>query len=142
MNAVIYARYSSHNQREESIEDQLRVCTDFAIREGINIVGHYCDYAMTGTSDQRPDFQRMIKDSGKKDNSKNAFQAVIVYKQDRFVRWRYDAAIYKAALKKNGVKVISATEAIPDTPEGIITEALLEGMAEYYSVNLSQNIRR
>ena len=134
---VIYARYSSASQREESIEGQLRDCRAFADRYGIRIVGEYCDRALTGTSDKRPEFQRMIRDS-----SKGQFAVVITWKNDRFARSRYDSAIYKAKLKQNGVKVIYAKESIPEGPEGIIFESVMEGFAEYYSANLSQNVRR
>jgi len=137
MNAVIYARYSSHSQQEQSIEGQLRDCYAFAEREGLSVVGEYCDRALTGRSDERPEFQRMIADA-----AKHQFQFIIVYKLDRFARNRYDSAIYKAKLKKHGVKVISATENITDEPEGVILEGLLESMAEYYSANLSKHVRR
>lgn len=135
--AVIYARFSSHAQTEQSIEGQLHVCYDYARREGLNVVGEYIDRAITGKTDNRPDFQRMIADSRKK-----AFQYVIVYKLDRFARNRYDSAIYKHKLKQNGVKLLSAMENIGDNPESIILEAVLEASAEYYSVDLSQKIKR
>lgn len=137
MNAVIYARYSSHSQREESIEGQLRECHDFALKNEMTIVGEYCDRAISGKTDNRPSFQRLIKDS-----EKGRFEAVIMYTLDRFARNRYDSAIYKAKLKKNGVKVYYAKQPMPDTPEGIILESVLEGYAEYYSENLSRNIKR
>lgn len=136
-NAVIYARYSSHNQTEQSIEGQLRVCHEYAQREGFTIVGEYIDRAISGKTDDRPDFQRMISDSRKR-----AFQYVIVYKLDRFARNRYDSAVYKHKLKQNGVKVVSAMENIGDNPEGIILEAVLEASAEYYSLELAQKIKR
>ncbi len=137
MNAVIYARYSSDKQTEQSIEGQLRYCYDYAKRCGYTVVGEYIDRAMSGTSDQRPQFQKMIADSAKKQ-----FQFVIVWKLDRFSRNRYDSAIYKNKLKKNGVRVVSATEGIGEGDESIILEAVLEAMAETYSRQLSQNVRR
>ena len=137
MNAVIYARYSSHNQREESIEGQLKVCYEFANKNGYTIVGEYIDRALSGTSDARPDFLRMIDDS-----SKHGFDYVIVYQLDRFARNRYDSATYKARLKKNGVRVLSARENITDDASGILVEGLLESMAEYYSAELAQKIKR
>ncbi len=137
MTAVIYARYSSDNQREESIEGQLRECKAFAEKNDIQIVGTYIDRAYSARTDNRPDFQKMIKDStGKK------FELVIVWKLDRFARDRYDSAHYKAILKKNGVKVVSATERISDGTEGILMEAVLEGMAEYYSAEVSEKVIR
>lgn len=135
--AVIYARYSSDAQSEQSIEGQLRVCQEYAQRNDILILDTYIDRAMTGTNDNRPDFQRMIKDSSKKE-----WQHIIVYKIDRFSRNKYETAKYKKILKDNGVKLLSAMENIPDTPEGIILESLLEGMAEYYSAELSQKVKR
>ena len=135
--AVIYARYSSDNQTEQSIEGQLRVCQDYAERNDILILKTYIDRAMTGTNDNRPDFQQMIKDSDKKE-----FEYIIVYKIDRFSRNKYETAKYKKILKDNGVKLLSAMENIPDTPEGIILESLLEGMAEYYSAELAQKVKR
>lgn len=135
--AVVYARYSSSNQTEQSIEGQLRVCKQYAENQGILILDTYIDRAMTGTNDNRVDFQRMIKDSSKKE-----WQHVIVYKLDRFSRDKYATAIYKKALKDNGVTLLSATECIPQTPEGIIVESLLEGMGQFYSVELSQKVKR
>ena len=135
--AVIYARYSSDNQTEQSIEGQLRVCEQYAKNNDILILKTYIDRAMTGMNDNRPDFQQMIKDSANKE-----WQNIIVYKLDRFSRNKYETAKYKKILKDNGVKLISAMENIPDTPEGIILESLLEGMAEYYSAELSQKVKR
>ena len=135
--AVIYARYSSHNQREESIEGQLRECHDFAAKNDLTIIEEYIDRAISGKTDQRPSFQRLIKDSEKK-----KFQAVIMYTLDRFARNRYDSAIYKAKLKKNGVKIYYAKQPMPDTPESIILESVMEGYAEYYSENLARSIKR
>lgn len=137
MNAVIYARYSCDRQTEQSIEGQLRECKAFAASEGIQIIGEYIDRAISGTTANRPEFQRMIADSKYK-----TFQAVIVYKLDRFARNRYDSAMYKNKLKSNGVRVLSAKEHITDSPEGIILEGLLEAMNEYYSAELSQKIKR
>ena len=137
MKAVIYARYSSDSQREESIEGQLRECTAFAEKSGFTVLQHYIDRAFSAKTDNRPEFQRMIKDSNKK-----LFDVIIVWKLDRFSRNRYDSARYKAQLKKNGVKVISATEKISDGAEGIILESVLEGFAEYYSADLAEKVIR
>ena len=137
MKGVIYARYSSDNQREESIEGQLRECKDYAERNGITILGTYIDRALSAKTDNRPEFQKMIKDS-----AKGLFDVVLVWKLDRFARNRYDSARYKNLLKKNGVKVISARENISEGSEGIILEAMLEGYAEYYSAELSEKVIR
>lgn len=137
MKAVIYARYSSDSQREESIEGQLRECKEYAERNGITVLSSYIDRALSAKTDNRPDFQRMIKDS-----AKGLFDIVLVWKLDRFARNRYDSAHYKAILKKNGVKVVSAKEAIAEDSTGILLESLLEGYAEFYSVELSEKIHR
>lgn len=137
MKAVIYARYSSHSQREESIEGQLRVCYEYAAREGIQVLKEYIDKAISGTTDDRPAFQRMIKES-----SSHAFDTVLLYSIDRFARDRYAAATYRHELKKNGVKIIAVTQPLNDGPESILLEAMLEGLAEYYSANLSRGIKR
>lgn len=137
MNVVIYARYSSHSQTEQSIERQLHTCYEYAKNNGYLVVGEYIDRAQSGTTDSRAEFQRMIADS-----DKHTFEGVLVYQLDRFARNRYDSAINKAKLKKNGVRVISARENISDDASGILVEGVLESMAEYYSAELSQKIRR
>jgi site-specific DNA recombinase len=136
--AAIYARYSSAGQREESIEDQVRVCRA-AIETAGDAVGHvYEDRATTGTTtDRRAGFMRMVADA-----QKGLFSAVYVYKLDRFARNRYDAAVYRRRLKQAGVRLVSATERTGDGPDGILLESMLEGLAEYYSANLSENVRR
>ena len=138
-NAVIYARFSSDRQREESIEGQLRECREYADKNGIRVIDSYIDRALSASkdTDKRLDFQRMIRDSGR-----HLFDTVLVWKLDRFARNRYDSAHYKNILKKNGVRVVSATEHITEGPEGIILESMLEGMAEYYSAELSEKIHR
>ena len=137
MRAVIYARYSSDNQTEASIEGQLRECMEFAEHAGIDVIKSYIDRALSAKSDNRPEFQQMIKDS-----YKHAFDCIIVWKLDRFSRNRYDSAHYKALLRKNGVKVVSAKEAIAEGSEGILLESVLEGMNQYYSAELAQKVSR
>ena len=137
MTAVIYARYSSDNQREESIEGQIRECTAYAEKNGITVIKHYIDRAFSAKTDNRPEFQQMIKDSGKK-----LFDVVLVWKFDRFARNRFDSANYKMILKKNGVHLISVMEPIAEGSQGILVETLLEGMAEYYSAELSEKVIR
>ena len=137
--ACLYVRFSSHNQTEQSIEGQTRVCQEFCQRHNIKIVEIYADRATSASknTEKRVSFLKMIKDS-----EKGLFDAVVVYKLDRFARSRYDSATYKYRLKKNGVQLISATENITNSPEGIILESVLEGMAEFYSAELSQKINR
>ena len=135
--AVIYARFSSHSQTEQSIEGQLRECYAYAKRNNLIIVGEYIDRALSGTTDKRPEFLKMIEDSKSHD-----FDFVLVYQLDRFARNRYDSATYKAKLKKNNVRVISAKENISNDASGVLMESVLEGMAEYYSAELSQKVKR
>ena len=137
MNAVIYARFSSSAQREASIEQQINVCLAFAEREGYNVIQTYSDRALTGRTDRRPQFLQMIKDA-----RKGRFCAIIVYALDRFSRDKYDSARYKHELRQNGVRVVSATEPISDNPSGILIESVFEGLAQYYSAELAQKIRR
>lgn len=134
---VIYARYSSNSQTEQSIEGQIRVCREYAQRNNLAVAGTYIDRALTGTNDNREQFQKMLKDSDKK-----AWDYVLCYKLDRFSRNKYEMAIHRKHLKDNGVKILSAMENIPDSPEGILLESLLEGMNQYYSEELSQKTKR
>lgn len=135
--AVAYPRYSSDNQREESITAQLAAIEEHCKRKGYVLVGSYPDEAKSATTDQRPNFQRMMKDS-----EKGLFNIVIVHKFDRFARDRYDSAYYKRLLKQNGVKLESVLEQLDDSPESVILESVLEGMAEYYSKNLAREARK
>ncbi len=133
LRAVIYARYSSSGQTEQSIEGQLKDCYKTAKELGLIVIKEYIDRAMTGKNDSRPNFRKMINDSAF-DN----FDVVITWKLDRFARNRTDSAIYKKILKDNGVRVVSSAENIPEGNEGIILESVLEGMAEYYSLDFTQ----
>lgn len=139
MNAVIYARFSAGpNQTNQSIEGQMRDCMKYAENNNINVVGSYIDRGISGTDFvNRLEFLRMMDDC-----AKNKFDAIIVWKIDRFGRDRQEIAINKIKLKKHGIKLLYAMEHIPEGPEGIILESLLEGMAEYYSAELSQKVKR
>lgn len=137
MNAVVYARYSSHRQGEQSIEGQLAEAKKYAQAHGLTVIHEYIDRAQTGRNDNREQFQLMLADA-----AKQAFDALIVWKTDRIGRNKEEIALNKYHLKKNGVKIHYVAEMIPDTAEGIILEAVIEGMAAYYSEQLSQNIRR
>lgn len=137
MKAVVYARYSSDNQREESIEAQIRAINEYSKQNNIQIMKIYTDEAKSATSDDRPQFLQMIKDS-----AMGLWSGIIVHKLDRFARNRYDSAFYKKKLKENGVRLISVLEHLDDSPESIILESVLEGMAEYYSKNLSREVMK
>lgn len=133
--AVVYARFSCSKQREASIDDQLRICREWCEREGYAIVAEYCDYALSGRTDDRPQFQQMIANAGESD-------IVLVYMMDRFSRDPFDAPIYKRELAQKGVRLVSALENIPDSPEGIIYEKLLEGLAACESRKTAIRTRR
>lgn len=132
-----YARFSSDNQRTESIDAQLRAMNQFCKQQHWQVVATYTDEARSATTDNRPQFQQMIADSGK-----GIFDIVLVHKLDRFSRDRYDSAIYKKRLKKNNVQLCSVLERIDDSPESIMMESVLEGMAEYYSRNLGREVMK
>lgn len=136
---VIYARYSAGpHQTDQSIEGQVRDCTRYAEAHNIELIEVYADRAISGRSMvHRLELQRLLRDAGE-----NKFDVVVTWKVDRLGRNRTELALNKFALKKNGVKVVYAEESIPDGPEGIILESVLEGIAEYYSADLSQKIRR
>ncbi len=135
--AAAYTRFSSDNQRDESIDAQVRAIEAFCKQKGYDLVKVYADRAKTATSDKRPEFLQMIEDSGK-----GLFDVVIVHKLDRFSRDKYDSARYKRKLKMNGVQLISVTENLDGSPESVILESLLEGMAEYYSKNLAREVMK
>lgn len=137
MRAVIYARFSSDNQRTESIDAQVRACEEYAKRNDMFVIGTYTDEAFTATSDKRPSFQKMIKEAESK-----LFDVVIVHKLDRFSRDKYDSVIYKRKLKNLGVRLHSVTENIDGSPESIILESVIEGMAQYYSANLAREVMK
>lgn len=134
---AIYARYSSDNQRDESIDAQLRAIHKYCEENGFQIVKEYIDRVKSATTDKRPAFQQMIADS-----ALNIFDVVMVHKLDRFSRDRYDAAVYKRKLQKNGVQLFSVIERLDGSPESIMMESVLAGMAEYYSKNLAREVRK
>lgn len=133
LKAASYARFSSDHQREESIEAQQRAITEYAAKNGIEIVAEYVDRAYSARSDQRPEFQQMIHDA-----RSGRFQIILVHKLDRFSRDRYDSAHYRHELKKHGVTVRSVIENLDDSPESVILQSVIEGMNEYYSRNLAR----
>ena len=143
-NAVIYARYSSERQNDQSIEGQLSICNDYAAKNGLCIVDTYIDRAMTGTNDNRPAFQQMLSDCAKP----VVWDIVLVYAIDRFGRNSIEIAVNKQKLKKNGKTLISATQRTSENIDGtknldgILLENVYIGLAEYYSAELSQKVKR
>ena len=137
MRAVIYARYSSDMQREESVEAQVRAAKEHIKKNNDTLVGLYIDRAYSARSDKRPDFQRMIEDS-----KYDIFDKIVIHKLDRFSRDRYDHVFYKRELRQNGVLLESVLEKLDGSPESIILESMLEGFSEYYSRNLSREVMK
>jgi site-specific DNA recombinase len=137
LRAAIYARYSSDNQRQESIEAQVRIIKQYVENNNLNLVETYVDEAKSATTDQRPAFQKMIFDA-----ENERFDIILVHKLDRFARDKYDSVYYKRKLKNLGIKLISVTEHLDGSPESVILESMLEGMAEYYSRNLSREVQK
>lgn len=137
LQVVGYARYSSDLQREESIEAQERAIKEYCDKEGYTLIKFYEDRAQSAKTDNRPAFKQMMADCGK-----GKFNAIVVHKLDRFARDRYDSAHHKYILKSNGVKLFSVTERLDDSPESVILESVLEGMAEYYILNLAREVEK
>ena len=137
--AVAYARFSSNNQREESIDAQLRAIRDYCERENIQLVDIYSDEAQSAKTDNRDDFKNMT-DAIFKGNYD--IDAVLVHKFNRFARNKYDSALYKKRLRDIDIKVVSVTQPIDDSPEGRILESLIEAMDEYYSENLALEVKK
>lgn len=138
MRVVAYCRYSSEAQRDGySIEAQVRAIKEYCKKNGYKLIKTYVDEARSATTDARENFQKMVEDSKQRN-----FEAVIVHKLDRFARNRFDSATYKKRLRDNGVRVLSVTEFLDDSPESVILESVLEGMAEYYSKNLSRETKK
>jgi len=137
MRAVIYARYSSSMQREESIEAQTRACAEYIKQKGWVLTGEYIDRAFSARSDQRPEFQRMMEDARQK-----RFDVIVIHKLDRFSRDRYDHAFYKRELRQAGILLCSVSENLDDSPESVILEGILEAMSEYYSKNLGREVMK
>lgn len=137
MNVVIYARFSSSAQREESIEGQIKVCTNYAKQHNYTVIGEYIDRAMTGKNDDRPGLKRLIEDSAKRQ-----FQGVLVYSVDRFGRNLQQSVNNEFKLKRNGVTLISATENFSDDAAGRMHRNIMMSFAQYYSDELSMKVSR
>jgi site-specific DNA recombinase len=136
--AVAYTRFSSDNQREESIDAQIRAIKEYAARNDAVLVGEYIDKAKSAMTDNRPEFLRMIADS-----KLGGFDIVLVHKLDRFARNRHDSIGYRMELKRHGVSLVSVLEYLDDeSPESLILESVLEAMAEYYSRNLAREVNK
>lgn len=139
MKAIAYARFSSDNQREESIDAQLRAIRDYADKNGVIIIKEYIDEARSATTDDRPSFLQMFEEIAA---GKVEVDFCYVHKLDRFARNRYDSAIYKRQLSNHNMRLIAVAQPLDDSPESIILESMLEAMNEYYSKNLSREVMK
>lgn len=135
--AAAYARYSSDEQRQESITAQLRAIQYYADARGYELVSVYKDEAKSGRSDKRPDFLRMIEDS-----ASGKFDAILVHKYDRFSRSMEDAMYYERALRLNNVRVVSVIEQLDNSPEGLLMKSIIFGMNQFYSANLAREVMK
>lgn len=144
IDVVAYCRYSSDNQREESIDAQKRAIEKYALENNYNIVHYYIDQAQSATTDQRDNFQLMMNDLMNKKSIKNLkdVSCVIVHKFDRFSRDRLDFLFYKKELLKREITLLSVSEFMPSGPEAIMIESLYTGMNEFYSANLSREVKK
>lgn len=136
--AIAYYRFSSHSQNEASIDQQREQAQAFAKAHGYNIVKEYEDAAMSGTTSDRPQYQLMLSEVG---TIRPA--AVILWKTDRLGRDRFELADAKRRIRDAGCRICLIAEPTPDdSPESVLMETMMEGMAEFYSRQLSVNIRR
>ncbi len=137
-NAVIYARFSSYNQQEQSIEGQIRACKEYADRNNLRIVKEYCDRAKSGTNSKRPALQEMLREA-----ETGSFEIVLVYQYDRFARNRRESVNNEFILQTLGVKLISINEPIDEADSSsVIIKGMFESLAEYYSRDLSKKVKR
>lgn len=137
MRAFIYGRFSSHKQQELSIEAQIDICKEYADKHNITVVGEYIDRARSARTENRADFRRLIRDA-----STGVVDCVLVWRYDRFFRDRAESALYRKQLEAAGVHLISVTEFIPDGSAGVITQGMIETVAEYFSAKLSEDVTR
>lgn len=134
--AAIYARFSSHNQRDESIEIQLENCRAYCEAHGLEVVKEYSDYAQTGRDTNRAGFQSMLTDA-----SRHLFDYLVIYKVTRIMRNRDEMALARITLKKHGVEILYAGEQIGEGSSGVLQLGLLEVLAEWESAILSERVR-
>ena len=137
MRAFIYCRFSSHKQQELSIEGQRDICQEYADKHNITVVGQYADRARSGKTENRADFRRLMRDA-----ATGVVDCVLVWRYDRFFRNRAESALYRKQLEAAGVHLISVTEYIPEGSAGIITQGMIETVAEYFSAKLSEDVSR
>ncbi len=138
MKCVIYARISSEQQNiDNSSQAQIKSCKEYAEKNNFEIQEIYIDKGESGKVAKRPEFQRMITDAKQK-----KFQIILVHKFDRFARNREDSVIYKSLLKKYKIELISVSEPLGDGIYSKLIEGILEVTAEFYSLNLGEEVKK
>lgn len=137
LTAAIYARYSSSNQNDASIEQQITECKAYALQNNLTVVAEYEDRAMTGRNDKRPGFQRMIRAA-----ERHEFKVLLTYKSNRLARNMLDALRYENKLDKAGVKVVYCKEDFGDNAAGRLALRMMMSINEFYSDNLSEDVKR
>ena len=136
-NAVVYARYSSHNQRDVSIEQQYAACEAFAVRNGFTIIEHYADRAISGRTDNRPAFQKMLLDA-----RKGGFDYVVAWKSNRMGRNMMQAMINESKLAESGVRCLYVEEDFEDNAAGRFSLRTMMNVNQFYSENMAEDVRR
>ena len=134
---VIYARYSSHNQKEASIEQQVEWCQALAREFNIHVIDTYADRAVSGRTDKRTDFQRMMKDAASRQ-----FRYVISWKSNRIGRNMLEALVNEARLQDMGVRILYVEEDFDDTAAGRFAARSMMNVNQFYSENMAEDIRR
>jgi site-specific DNA recombinase len=140
MKVALYARVSSDKQDTDlSLSAQIRALREHAQRNGYQVVREFIDEAESGRTADRPAFREMIALARTK---QPPFEAILVWKLNRFARSRADSITYKTLLRNKGIEVISINEPVDDSPTGRLLEGVIESIDEFYSANLGQDIKR
>ena len=134
---ILYGRYSSHNQKDISVEQQFEKGYELATEYGIRIVDAYADRAVSGRTDKRRDFQRMMADA-----AKGKFRYVIAWKSNRMGRNMLEALINEAKLQEMGVRVLYVEEDFDDTAAGRFAARSMMNVNQFYSENMAEDIKR
>lgn len=138
-NAIGYCRFSSDHQREESIEAQQRIITEYANRNNYKIIDWYIDRGFSGKTVNRPSFQKMLDDIS---SGNCSFDTVIIHKMDRFSRNAVDAIKYKGILHDYGIELVSTVEQIKDDAQGKLVYGIMSNINQFYIDNLSNEVMK
>lgn len=137
MNAVIYARYSSDNQTEMSIDAQIRACTEYAVKHGLNIIRTYTDEAISGTTNKRPGYQQMLTDAFNEE-----YNTILIHKYDRIARSLEEQVNLRSKLKQLNIKLIAVAQDYGEGKDAELSKGIQWVLGEYYSANLAEETRK